>query len=108
MIRAFFLYVPQLKYRSHRAKQRCRVDAHTCAAVFCSLQRKRVHKIQLPPPLYPSPRATRAESTKRHVENEGEERGGEEQEEEGKERMKERGDGHKRQPNLPRLILISC
>lgn len=35
----------------------------------------------------PSPRATRAKSTKRHVQNEAEERGGEEQEEEG--RMKE-------------------
>lgn len=55
----------------------------------------------------PSPRATRAESTKRHVEDEGEERGAEEQEEED-ERMKERRDGHKRQRNLPRLILISC
>lgn len=37
----------------------------------------------------PSPRATRAKSTKRHVENEAEERGGEEQEEEGEERKGE-------------------
>lgn len=37
----------------------------------------------------PSPRATRTESTKRHVENEAEERGGERQEEDEEERKGE-------------------
>ena len=72
----------------------CRAYVHMCAGVLCSLQRKHTH-VQKPhhhhytttiTTTLLSPRATRAKSTKRHVENEGEERGG------GKERVIERRD----------------
>jgi len=56
--------------------------------------RTHTHKNQPPPPLL-SPRATRAESTKRHVESIVEKRGGEKQEEE-EERIKEQRDRNKK------------